>query len=60
MSYTLTKSSVFVYICRPLDNVVGVFHQRTSYNLKLRLMRFKVTLVEKIILNLVGCFVAYF
>lgn len=40
MSYTLTKSSVFVYICRPLEDVFGVFHQRTSYNLKIKVNAF--------------------
>ncbi len=36
MSYTLTKISAFIYICRPLKGVFAVFHQRTSYNLKIK------------------------
>lgn len=40
MSYTLTKSSVLVYICRPLDDLFGVFHQHTSYKLKIKVNAF--------------------
>ncbi len=40
MSYTLTKTSAFVYICRTLEGVFGVFQQRTSYNLKIKVNAF--------------------